>query len=436
MNKLVSIMIGLILSLTCFSQSCLPDGILFTNQNQIDSFQVNYPNCTQIEGDVKIGGDIIDLNGLSLITHIGGSLTIQLTNVLTNLIGLTSLSSIGENLFIAQNSSLTSLSGVPSLSNIGWGFEITANDALINLSGLEGLTSIGGSIRIDENYALTSLTGLDNIVASSISSLYIYDNIALSSCDAQSICDFLASPNGSVNIYENATGCNSPPEIANGCGITLPCLPYGNYHFSSQADITNFESDYPGCTDLLGYVVISGGDINNLNGLSVVDSIGSSLCLSGNPILSSLLGLDNIVAGSISDLYIYYNPSLSYCDVKSICDYLATPNGDVYIFYNATGCNSPEEIEADCGVGFEEKGEVSSHIIIYPNPATTIITIEITELSNISDLTILNLNGQELDHCHIMGPRTAIDISHLAAGVYFVNYKSENEVRMFKVVKY
>jgi len=55
----------------------LPDGIIFTNQAQLDSFQINYPSCSEILGNVKIrGGNITNLNELYILTHISGSLTI------------------------------------------------------------------------------------------------------------------------------------------------------------------------------------------------------------------------------------------------------------------------------------------------------------------------------------------------------------------------
>jgi len=58
-----------------FSQPCLPSGITFSTQEQIDNFQTNYPNCTEIEGDVIIeGNDITNLDGLSVLTAIGGFL--------------------------------------------------------------------------------------------------------------------------------------------------------------------------------------------------------------------------------------------------------------------------------------------------------------------------------------------------------------------------
>ena len=54
---------------------CLPEGITFTTQEQIDNFQVNYPGCTEIEGDVIISGeDINNLEGLNVVTDVGGFL--------------------------------------------------------------------------------------------------------------------------------------------------------------------------------------------------------------------------------------------------------------------------------------------------------------------------------------------------------------------------
>ena len=66
-----------LLTINLFSQPCLPEGITFHSQEEIDNFQTNYPNCTEIEGDVTISGDDIDnLNGLDILTAIGGSLVI------------------------------------------------------------------------------------------------------------------------------------------------------------------------------------------------------------------------------------------------------------------------------------------------------------------------------------------------------------------------
>ena len=158
------------------SQPCLPTGITFTTQAEIDNFQTNHPNCTEIEGVVTISGiDITNLNGLNVLTSIGGYLSI-------------------------------------------WN-----NAALTSLTGLDNLTSVGGNLYIEDNDALTSLTGLDNIDANTISELRIIDNSSLSTCEVQSVCDYLANPSGTIEINNNATGCNTQAEVEAACeAIGLP----------------------------------------------------------------------------------------------------------------------------------------------------------------------------------------------------------------------
>jgi hypothetical protein len=322
-----------------FSQSCLPEGITFTTQAQVDSFPVNYPGCTQIEGVVTINGeDISNLSGLNGLTYIGEGLFIgtffyggnfQLTNlaglenltsiegylhinqnfVLTSLSGLNNLTSIGDYLVIYGNA-LDNLSGLSGLTSIGGSLHIARNYNLSDLSGLENLQTIGGDIRISENEVLVSLAGIDNIDATSIGNLTIYDNGSLCACNVQSLCDYLSSPNGVVDIYFNSSGCNSPPEIAYACGISLPCLPFGNYRFHTQTEIDSFHSDYNDCFNLNGEVTITSTDINNLNGLLGITTVEGDFSISNNDSLTALTGLDSLISVG-ADFYLGVNDSLT-----------------------------------------------------------------------------------------------------------------------------
>ena len=428
MKKLSLIIFVLILcQITVLSRACLPEGISFTTQAQIDNFQSNNPGCYEIEGYVEINGDdITNLNGLTVLTSIVGDLT------------------IGSILF-GSNPVLTNLSGLNNLASIGGGLRIVHNDALTSLSGLDNLASIGGDLAINNNDVLTSLAGLDNIAASSIDDLTIHSNASLSTCDVQSICNYLVSPNGIVDIYENATGCNNPPEIATSCGITLPCLPYGNYYFSSQAEIDNFQSNYPGCFQLEGNVEINGIDITNLDGLGILTSItgtleifgnevltslsglenltsiGGDLSIRSNDVLTSLSGLDNIDAGTINNLHIYYNTLLSTCEVQSVCDYIVSPNGTIVIHDNATGCNTQEEVEAACGVWVPDFN-FESGISIYPNPAKDILIISNDEGITIEEVVIYNQIGKKVFEEVLVN--NTLDVTNLPRGMYVVELKS------------
>ncbi len=515
------------------AQGCLPEGITFGSQAQIDNFKSDYPGCTQIEGDVSITkegwGNVYNLDSLNILTDIGGDLTIY-------------------------------------------------NTGLINLKGLENLQKINGTIRIMDNSLLTSLSGLENIDKSAVKDLFIHDNTSLAVCDFEWVCEYLSSPNGSVNIYQNAPGCENPPELASNCGIQLPCLPYGNYYFFSQAEVDSFLADYPDCSDLQGSVSIHGSDIVDLSGLSQVTSISGNLNIGndygdsavGNPLLSSLTGLenlteiggtlmiirkneslsnldgldnltsiggalligisyshtarniealtnikalsnltsvggqlyisstwltnleglenlssiggsfeiwsnvalgnfaglenltsiggemrihynpnltsltglDNIEANSISYIHITNNPSLSACDVKSICAYLAGPYGPEELGDNASGCNSQEQVKVACAEGVEESavGSQQSAVSVVPNPAfsRSEIKYQISKCKSVV-LKVLDIRGSEV--CTLINEVQAqgehgvdFDVSGLPAGIYVVRLEAGEAVATEKMV--
>ena len=123
MKKLYILLTIIFITTTTLSQSCLPEGITFTTQTQIDSFQINYPGCIEIEGDITINsvysGDVIEnLNGLNVITTIGNNFTIKLNYLLVSLNGLENLTSIEGYLRITFNSILTNLTALSNITSV------------------------------------------------------------------------------------------------------------------------------------------------------------------------------------------------------------------------------------------------------------------------------------------------------------------------------
>jgi PKD domain/Receptor L domain len=188
-----------------FAQNCLPDGITFTSQAQIDNFVANNPDCTEIDGSVTINGNgISNLNGLSVVTSIGGSFTIFENGALTSLSGLNNLTSVGGVLSIINNSSLTSLSALNNLTSVG-------NQFL-------GLV-------IMNNPSLTSLSGLGSINYLNLGFLTIENCNNLCHCNVQSVCGFVNTNPNATNISGNATGCNSVSQIQAACLNPMNCFP-------------------------------------------------------------------------------------------------------------------------------------------------------------------------------------------------------------------
>ncbi len=73
-------------------KSCPSYGVIFCNQQEIDSFPYQYSNCGELVGGILISGDdIVNLDGLSFLTAIWGDLEIANNPFLKSLKGLENL---------------------------------------------------------------------------------------------------------------------------------------------------------------------------------------------------------------------------------------------------------------------------------------------------------------------------------------------------------
>jgi hypothetical protein len=165
-----------------------------------------------------------------------------------------------------------------------------------------------------------------------------------------------------------------------------------------------------------------------------VTSICGSLWIENNEILTNITGLENIDANSISGLYINDNNSLLTCEVKSICDYLASPTGDIEIHNNATGCNSQQEVEEACETISIDDHHLKSLISIFPNPAKKTISVSSESGAPFDKVMIYNQTSQKV--LHVDNFTNTIDISMLRPGMYVIEVVSgELKVREKLIVK-
>ncbi|NPD44855.1 MULTISPECIES: T9SS type A sorting domain-containing protein [unclassified Lentimicrobium] len=255
-----ALLIFILIHVSVYSQSCLPDGIHFQNQYQIDQFSQDYPYCTRIEGPVIIGDysitdSISSLEGLSQLTSFGAQLAIVgndnlmsldgLESVhtidgalylwwnprLTDIDALQSLTTIGDYLALNRIDNLISLEGLSSLTSIGALLGIYVNNSLTSLNGLEQLTSGPTDIRIGYNDNLADISGINNIDPNSISgSVKIFNNPALSMCSNQFICEFMSLSSDSLDVHDNSEGCNNLTEIESNCDT----LSVNNQEFEDE----------------------------------------------------------------------------------------------------------------------------------------------------------------------------------------------------------
>ena len=79
------------------------------------------------------------------------------------------------------------------------------------------------------------------------------------------------------------------------------CLPDGLI-ITTQEQISNFATDYPGCTTILGDLTISAGNFDTLEGLEQITEIEGSLNIMDTQYIYTLHGLDNLstIGGDIN----------------------------------------------------------------------------------------------------------------------------------------
>lgn len=348
-----------IINVQAFTQC--PDYLIIESQDQIDNFKIQYPNCSQIEGYVSINGDdITDLAGLDNLTSIGGHFLIHGNGMLSSLSGLENLTTVSGYLNISNNDLLLNLNGLENLTNVfGYQLNISYNDALINLTEWENLHYLEGSVVLAQNSSLNNLNGL-NYIDSIGNHLILSNNYNLVD----------------ITALENVTSIGGKLEIKK-------------------------------CNSLI-----------DLTGLNNISSINGSLEIIENNSLENLSGIDSINAETISDLVINFNPLLSYCHVKSICDYIFSPNGDLSIHSNSPGCNNYVEVEDACTVSTNEVyGE--NAFLIYPNPTNSRFNFASTDLL-ILELNIYNKFGQKV-HSEFR-PENTVDVSLINPGLYIIEF--------------
>lgn len=120
------------------------------------------------------------------------------------------------------------LTGLDQLTSIGGYLDIEFNHSLTNLTGLEQLTSIGGELSIWANHGLISLTGLENLDANTIADLRVENNLELSICAIESICDYLGVETNTADISGNATGCATREEVETACMVSATDISQTN----------------------------------------------------------------------------------------------------------------------------------------------------------------------------------------------------------------
>ena len=112
-----------------------------------------------------------------------------------------------------------------------------------------------------------------------------------------------------------------------------------------------------------------------------------------------------------------------------------SPSGEPYVAFedcgNGYGVTLMKYDSVFVGINEPQKSGLS----LYPNPASNQVTIETSVTPTQSQLSIMNLSGQQLITSQITEPKIQIDISTLPSGVYFMRLTGERTVKVGKIIK-
>jgi hypothetical protein len=131
--------------------------------------------------------------------------------------------------------------------------------------------------------------------------------------------------------------------------------------------------------------------------------------------------------GCVENPYFILNPvePEAYWDVYCFSNRGTPPplSPSVMVLNNTTSCSLPNTLFSS------EITELSIFLKVFPNPATTLLTVSLTN-QPINQITIMNILGQTAYTNNYNSPQVQIDISSLPTGLYFIKVNG-SEMRKF-----
>ncbi|WP_026704644.1 T9SS type A sorting domain-containing protein [Flavobacterium soli] len=297
------------------------------------------------EGILIINNTALEhLDGLASLASLKGSFTLRNNTSLQDVSAINITSAIfgfSNNIIIENNDALPNLDGF-FIEKVNGQFQILGNDSLQAIDLEIGVASTVLSLLIDNNSLLTDISGLQNITQAT-NGFRVINNDSLQNLDGLGLTSITSSY---LMIKDNQLLNNIDGLISLTNAINNVSLEVMN-----NATLTNLD----GLKNLTkaGRILIQNNplleNINGLSGITLLNMTSDTRLLSifNNQNLESIQGVRNINQTTILNLLISTNPKVEVCDLKNICDYLATAKPRT-INTNASGCNNVTEIQSSC----------------------------------------------------------------------------------------
>jgi hypothetical protein len=287
--------------------------IILNDQQDLQDFMDEYPNCTIYGGTIRISGSVTDLSALGNITSIGGDLVLRnlsndldasgLSNLTTvtgdltldgckNITGLcTGLEVIGGDLMI-ENMSAYQISGFANLLKVG-SILIEDVDGLI-IPGFDRLEE-SGNLRIEGNILIhNKLNALRTISGSLVLNTA---DVSLDFPALEMITDgFLIR---GTPALQSLSGFNNLTDVGGRFSIT------NNAQLTEISGFANLQHTAPGLTFYIG----NNDVLESIDGFQNSTFVNGNLTIENNDALTTIEGFGGI-GDFFTNINIRYHPNL------------------------------------------------------------------------------------------------------------------------------
>ena len=114
--------------------------------------------------------------------------------------------------------------------------------------------------------------------------------------------------------------------------------------------------------------------------------------------------------------------------------FTATVNGDYAVEITVGNCVDTSACENVNTIGINEL--TTGSVSIYPNPTTSLVTVDLSSYNGVVKYQVLTIEGRVvLNESNINSSTFTFDLSTESKGIYLLNISTENETKVYKVVK-
>ncbi len=426
---------------------CPPELIIFDTQEKIDDFATIYPNCTDLPFSLKIRDiDVSDISIFSQLVEVDGDIEIAGTN-LQNLSGLENLVSLDNDLFILENPFLENVEALsnlePFISNTSF-VVVDGNDQLTSLEGLQNLDNVY-YLYIGNNSNLVDIEAIkDYNLNTFANTVTIHNNSSLSECSVTSVCETLNNQNITLEIENNAMGCDSITQVEFQC--TIISIPDNNFlnallnhtpiiDTNSDGNIQFDEAEaFTGTLNVANKVISDFTGLEafiNITGFDGSNNFMSELSLEANTALTSV---DFSVCPDVEKVFLKNGNNTAITSFEGLnCPSLQFVCVDDVAFAKANFTNIDPQVTFvdDCEVLAVSDFNLAETVSVFPNPVSENLTILTNPNINFIKAKVYSISGQKLMETNTK----SIDFSILQEGVYFARINSKEGTTVKKIIK-